>query len=249
MTPAHGSGGRARAAASAETRAALLEAGASLLRDQPVGSVLSQVTGRAVAERAGRTTGAFFHQWESQEAFHRELMSYILDPARMPSTADAAQAITAGLRSGSPPDELLRQAAEANFAGVRADPYVPLWLALWTKHVGDEHITGLLRDNYHAVTAQLIPLFAGLLQASGRAMRPPFTVETMAVTATALVQGLSLRAAIDPDAVPTGRPGSGPDAPSPAWDLFGTLIVELFRAATEEDPQPRSGARPSPEVS
>lgn len=209
-----------------------------------MGSVLSQITGRAVAERAGRTTGAFFHQWETQEAFHRELMSYILDPARMPSTAEAAQAITAGLRSGHPADDLLRQAAEANFAGVRADPYVPLWLALWTKHQGDEHITGLLRENYHAVTAQVIPLFAGLLEASGRAMRPPFTVETMAVTATALVQGLSLRAAVDPEAVPAGGPDSAPDGVTPDWDLFGTLLVELFRAVTEEGPRTPPGSEP-----
>ena len=232
MTPAPRAGGGAKAAASAETRRALLEAGAALLREDPVGSVLSQITGRAVAERAGRTTGAFFHQWETQEAFHRDLMSFILDPARMPSTAEAAQAITAGLRSGHPPDDLLRRAAEANFAGVRVDPYVPLWQALWSKHPGDEHITGLLRENYSAVTAQVTPLFAGLLEASGRVMRPPFTVETMAVTATALVQGLSLRAAVDPDAVPV----SGPDDATPGWDLFATLVVEIFRAVTEEGP-------------
>src|SRR4051812_15924598 len=106
MEPAQRAGGGSKAAISAETRGELLEAGAALLRDDPVGSVLSQITGRAVAERAGRTTGAFFHQWPTQEAFHRDLMSYILDPARIPSTADAAEAILSGLRSGIPPDEL-----------------------------------------------------------------------------------------------------------------------------------------------
>jgi AcrR family transcriptional regulator len=232
MEPAERAGGGSKAAASAETRGALLEAGAALLREDPVGSVLSQITGRAVAERAGRTTGAFFHQWPTQEAFHRDLMSYILDPARIPSTAEAAGAILAGLNSGLPADELLRRAAEDNFAGVRADPYVPLWFALWAKHAGDEHITELLRGNFRAVTAQVVPLFAGLLQASGRAMRPPFTVETMAVTATALVQGLALRAAVDPAAVPmAGRDAASSDAAT--WDLFGTSIVELFRAVTE----------------
>jgi AcrR family transcriptional regulator len=244
MTPAQRGGG-AKAAVSAETRRELLEAGASLLREYPVGSVLSQITGRAVAERAGRTTGAFFHQWETQDAFHRDLMRYILVPARMPSTAEAAHAILAGLESGVRPDDLLRGAAEANFAGVRADPYVPLWLALWTKHRGDEHITGLLRENYSAVTAQVIPLFAGLLEASGRSMRPPFTVETMAITATALVQGLSLRAAVDPEAVPTGGPDSAADGVTPGWDLFGTLLVELFRAVTEEGPRTPSGSDPA----
>jgi AcrR family transcriptional regulator len=245
MTPPQGAAGGAKAAVSAETRRALLEAGASLLRDAPAGSVLGRITGRAVAERAGRTSGAFFHQWPTQEAFHRDLMSYILDPARMPSTAEAADAVATGLRSGLPPEDLLRRAAEANFAGVRADPYVPLWLALWARHYDDEHLTGLLRENYRAVTAQVTPLFAGLLQASGRAMRPPFTVETMAVTATALVQGLALRVAVDPDAVPTGGAATSTDDAHPAWDLFGTLLVELFRAVTDEDPRAAPGAEPA----
>jgi hypothetical protein len=45
----------------------------------------------------------------------------------------------------------------------------------------------------------------------GRRIRPPFTPETFAVTITALVQGLSLRVTIEPDAVPQdlrGLPGA-----------------------------------------
>ena len=241
MTPAPRAGAGSKAAVSAETRAALLEAGAALLQEDPVGSVLSQVTGRAVAERAGRTTGAFFHQWATQEAFHRDLMGYILDPARIPSTADAAEAIQTGLRSGLPWDQVLRMAAQANFAGVRTDPYVPLWFALWAKHAGDAHITALLRDNFRAVTAQVTPLFAAMLQASGRTMRPPFTVETVAVTATALVQGLALRVAVDPESVPTGGQGAGPDDVGRTWDLFAELLVELFGTVTDEGPDPAPG--------
>src|SRR3954454_16722287 len=123
-------GGR-KAEVSAETRAALLDAGAGLLREEPVGSVLSQLTARAVADRAGRTTGAFFHHWRNQEAYHHDLLAYVLEPARIQSTAEAVDAVFGGLKVGGDPIEVLGQAARGNFASVRADPFVPLWHALW----------------------------------------------------------------------------------------------------------------------
>src|SRR3954452_7553215 len=95
-------GGR-KAEGSDETRAALLDAGAGLLREEPVGSLLSQLTARAVADRAGRTTGAFFHHWRNQEAYHRDLLAYVLEPARIKSTGEAVDSVFSGLKSGGDP--------------------------------------------------------------------------------------------------------------------------------------------------
>jgi AcrR family transcriptional regulator len=220
-------GGR-KAEVSAETRAALLEAGAGLLREVPVGAVLSQLTARAVAERAGRTTGAFFHHWRNQEAYQRDLLAHILDPARIESTAEAVDAILGGLQSGADPVGVLGAAARGNFASVRVDPYVPLWNALWSRHGADPYVHELLRRNFASVTAQVAPVLEAVLAASGRRMRPPHTVDTLAVTVTALVQGLALRVAIEPERVPVG--GTGQDDGS--WDLFATTVTTLFDAVT-----------------
>src|SRR3954465_12138067 len=160
--------GSRKAGVSAETRAALLEAGAALLRDEPVGAVLSQLSARAVAERAGRTSGAFFHHWRSQAAYHRDLLAYVLDPARIPSTAEAADVILGGLAGGADPVGVLAAAARGNFESVRADPYVPLWNALWSVHGSDAYVTELLRQNFRWVTAQMVPLLEAVLAASGR---------------------------------------------------------------------------------
>lgn len=232
-----------KAEASAQTRSALLEAGAELLREEPVGAVMSQITGRAVARRAGRTAGAFFHHWTSQEAYQRDLLGYILDPARMPSTAEAVAATLAGVRSGADPAEVLRQIAEANFAGVRADPYVPLWFALWARHGQDPAVRDLLFANYETVLGQVLELVQALLDVSGRHVREPFTARTFAVLLTALVQGLSLRVAIDPHNVPVGGhppdPEADPsdDAPQQSWDLFGSTAVALFNELTVPGPE------------
>ncbi|NYJ05827.1 TetR/AcrR family transcriptional regulator [Petropleomorpha daqingensis] len=234
-----------KAEASAETRATLLEAGAALLREQPVGDVLSQVTARAVVERVGRTTGAFFHQWPTLEAYHRDLVAYVLDPVRIESTAEAVAFITAALRSGQEPATVLHLAARGNFESVRADPYAQLWQALWSKHSQDEQVHASLRQNFDWVTDQVVPLLEACLAAAGRQMQPPFTVDSFAVVITALVQGLNLRWAIEPERVPVKPLSERPDAPEAqtSWDLFGTTVEILFRTITT--PQDGGGSSPS----
>lgn len=225
-----GRGERASRAGGSETRLALLEAGAGLLREQPMGAVFSQITGRAVAKRAGRTAGAFWHHWDSQESYHRELLAYVLEPARIESTEQAMQRVRAGLAAGADPIEVLQGTSQANFESVRGDPQVPVWLAMWMKHGQDAEVAALLRENYRGVTGQVAPIIEALLEASRRRMYPPMTVETLAASFTALVQGLVLRVAVDPEAVPVGAsPG---DSGAGSWDLFGTLVGQLFMAST-----------------
>jgi AcrR family transcriptional regulator len=237
------SGGR-KAEASAETRSTLLEAGAALIREQPVGDVLSQVTARAVVERVGRTTGAFFHQWPTLEAYHRDLLAFVLDPVRIPSTAEAVDAVLGGLKAGLDPATVLHLAARGNFESVRADPYVPLWQALWSTHGQDEQVRTLLRENFDWVTSQIVPLLEACVATAGRRMQPPFTIETFAVLVTALVQGLNLRVAIEPEQVPVKPLSEQPPDPT-SWDLFGTTVEILFRSITAEEPQDGGGSSPS----
>src|SRR5690242_14769691 len=144
-------GGR-KAELSAETRAALLEAGAALLREEPVGSVLSQLTARSVSARAGRTTGAFFHQWRNQEAYQQDLLAFVLDPRRIESIDEAEAAIFEGIRTADDPIQVLEDVARVNFDSMRRDPYIPLWHALWAKHAQDPYIHDLLRHHISYTT-------------------------------------------------------------------------------------------------
>ncbi|WP_100501325.1 TetR/AcrR family transcriptional regulator [Geodermatophilus chilensis] len=226
----------AKAEAAGETREALLEAGAALLREQPVGAVLTQVKAQPVAQRAGRTIGAFYHHWSSQEAYHRDLLAYVLDPQRLTSTAAAAETVLADLPRGLPLEEVVRRAAGRNFDMVRADPYVPLILALWGKQAQDEQVRELLRAHYRSVTDRLVPVYRAFFAAYGLTLRPPYTVEVFAATLTALVEGLAVRAAVDPEAVPLDLPHPGGPSAVPAdggrWDLFSATVVGIVRAMT-----------------
>ncbi len=221
---------RSRAEAAAETRRALLEAGAELLCEQPVGALLSQVTALEVARRARRTTGAFYHHWEDQESYQQELLAYTLDPERINSTARTADTVTAALQQRVPLEELVRRAARENFDVVSENPYVPLNLALWAKQAQDEKVRALLRDQYQAVRARLVPIYEALFEMIGVVPRPPFTVDMFAVTLNALVEGLVIRAAVDPDAVPRDLPPAEPG--TEAWDLFSAVVLALVPVMT-----------------
>ena len=80
---------------------------------------------------------------------------------------------------------------------------------------------------------------------AGRRMQPPFTVETFAVLITALVQGLNLRVAIEPEQVPVQPLSEQPVPGAQSWDLFGTTVELLFRTVTVEEPQDGGGSSPS----
>jgi len=198
-------------------------------------------------ERVGRTTGAFFHQWSTLEAYHRDLVTYVLDPVRIASTGEAVDAVLGGLQAGLDPATVLHLAARGNFESVRADPFAELWQALWSRHSQDEQVRTLLRENFDWVTGQVVPLLEACLATAGRRMQPPYTVETFAVLITALVQGLNLRVAIEPEKVPVKPLSEAPDSPEAAttWDLFGTTVEILFRTLTTDGPQDGGGSNPS----
>lgn len=62
-------------------RTELLESGAQLLMSLTAESSLRSVTVSAVTRRTGCSTGAFYHYWETQADYARELVARIADPA------------------------------------------------------------------------------------------------------------------------------------------------------------------------
>jgi AcrR family transcriptional regulator len=229
-----------KAEAAGQTRRALLEAGAQLLHDQPVGSILNQVKANEVARRAGRTIGAFYHHWPDQESYQRDLVEHVLSPERLPSTAAAAQSVLSDLDDEVLMEEIVRRGGRANFDALRDNPFVPLFMALWSKQGTDEHIHEQLRRHYRTITDQLVPIYSAFFDSQGWEPRPPFTMETFAATLTALAEGLTVRAAVDPDAVPLDLPPTQSAAKVPldgnldqgSWDLFSIVVLALIPSMT-----------------
>ena len=228
---------RTKAEAREQSASAMLAAGMQILREMPVGNILSQVKAAEVAQRAGKTTGAFYNIWKRQADYHRDLIKYTLSQERFKADADTVQDIVRYLEQ---PEldlaALIRTAANTNFDGLKAEPAMPLQMALWSKHQVDDDLCEEVRNLYKGLHEMFHPFHAEVLNKSGRRVRPPYTTHTIAVVLLALIEGLHMRWAVDPAAVPDDF-GSPPEAghDEQRWGMFAAVTYTLVTAMTEAE--------------
>jgi AcrR family transcriptional regulator len=111
---------------SQNTRDQFLTAGIQILHNPE--KRFRDVTTRGVAEEAGRTTGAFFNQWDNQEQFHRDLTARILSSGNdMPFTIVNEETIRAKLAG----DDTRFQWSKAYLASLIIQPTFGPRMAIW----------------------------------------------------------------------------------------------------------------------
>jgi len=229
------------------TRRALLEAGLAILGDTPVEELLSQVTVKDVAKRAGLSPGAVYHYWDSQDDYRRALLETILSTERFRADGQVAAVVTAirqaTERAGATSiRDSVHAGASKNFEMAAANPAsLQLQLSLWAKH-DDETVRELLAGLYRSLNDDFMPLYEKVVADSGRQFRPPFDARSLAVVLTALVEGLLIRHAVDQQAVPAALTevprllGEPEDPQEGTWDLFAAASYFIACGMTEPRP-------------
>lgn len=237
---------RSKAQARQESRDAMLEVGAEILRGAPFEEVLNKIKATEVARGAGRTTGAFYNIWKDQRDYRRDLIAYVLSPARFRVDGDTRHEIADQL---SRPEfdlvELIRVAANLNFDGVKDEPYMPLQYALVASLVTNRDVHAELKRMYDELNDGLVPLYEAMLERSRRTMCRPYTVRTLAIVMMALAEGLHIRWMVDAGAVPDDVGGPPPGAiqnDGERWGLFAACVYPLFMAMTEPATDTREGS-------
>jgi len=212
------------------------------LREQPVGDIFSQVKAADVARRAGgRSIGAIYHHWRDQEAYRRDLLAFICRPERVPGMADpdvqlqAAAAEAERLQRALELSDVIRAGANAQFADMQSNPFLPLQIAIWSKHQSDPRVKSLqVEQLYGPAQDRLVPLYEQVLTSAGRRVRPPLTAANLATIITALADGLTLRHSLDPASVPTDLDAvAGDETPGTQWTLFAATTYTMIMGLTE----------------
>jgi AcrR family transcriptional regulator len=228
--------GMSREESKSHTRTDLLEAGAELLKDRPVGDVTAQVRAQDVVRYAGVSTGAFYYHWQSQYDYIKDLLDHVLSPDRykllLNETMKKAEKHAC---DGDDVETAVREACKANFEGLVHDPYHGLTLALWGRAKEDERIRDRVKHLVQERNERYIPFYNEMLERFGLKMREGYTVEQLQTALAALAEGLVIRYAHDDDA----EVGAG-------GDLFGTAAIQLVRGMTEPADRQAGGQEAEP---
>lgn len=188
-------------------RSALLDAGASLVSERRTSEVLPGV--REVCQRASRSTAVFYGHFDSLATYHAALISQLLSTdvafEVMASTMQLLAEVTKKIRTG-PPEEipgLIASVAAANVDAQLAIGMTAFRNRLLLQATADDPARRLaveaLQRLYEHVTGVQVLGYRTLLETWGREPRPPYTLETVAITITAVADGLLLRQGFEPD--------------------------------------------------
>lgn len=185
------------------TREALLDAGTNLLARASRDQFARVLTVGAVSAEAGRARQTFYRYWETQADYVEDLVHYITDPRRSPSS-DRLAALSGEaerLDTDDPAAEVRRMSGRT-FERFTGDPAQAARSLLLTVHPNDELVADRVRDLYRANDAAAADGFRAIGATLGIEPRPPFTHETVALLFNALRSGLLLHLGLDPDRVP-----------------------------------------------
>jgi AcrR family transcriptional regulator len=188
-------------------RESLLDAGAALVQERRTGEVLPGV--REVCQRAGRSTAVFYGHFENLAGFHDDLIDQLLSSdvafEVMGKTMNLLAEVTQRIRTCSPDEipRLIASVAAANMQG-QLDIGLPafrarlLFIATADDRARRQALMAMRRLYEHVTDVQILG-YKELLDAWGREPRPPYDLKTIAITITAVADGLVSRRLFEPD--------------------------------------------------
>lgn len=200
--PGQGSDWAARPA-----RASFLDAGAALVNERRTGEVLPGV--REVCQRAGRSTAVFYGHFDNLAGYHDALIDQLLSTdvafEVMATTMDLLAEVTQKIHV-CPIDQIPRLIASVAAANIDAQlalgiPAFRTRLLLQATADDRAHQRALpaMRRLYQHVTDVQVIAYQALLEAWHREPRPPYDLRSVAITITAVADGLLMRRGFEPE--------------------------------------------------
>ena len=214
----------------------LLDAGYQMLCQ---GTPLTAIKLKPLTEAAELSSGAFYHTWPSMLDYYRDLARHALKPENSAYIFDMKREL----------DELDPQAVSLeqvcmlygafDSRAMEDDQAFHAAVSLWglRNHPGIHGVKEALGDSYGEFAQTYVEMYGSLLEKYGLQLRPPFTLKFFAATLTALTEGMSLRRAVDPEALALPD-----DLAEAGWESLGFVIYALLAAAVmpADSPDPRT---------
>ncbi len=203
-------------ARSEQTRLVLLQSGMAALLTEPARGVFAHLTAQRVATLAGRTTGAFFHQWPTLEDYRRDLLRFVLAPEQALTWQRILD--TAPRVGEADPVRVLLGLGRRALASTPEDAQTLLEVLIWIRGIADPQFRAEVAGIYPPLDEVGAGYFDALLRDLGRQARPPFSPLGLALVVSALTQGLSVRRVLTPQVLDD--------------DVLGQVLIALLPGLT-----------------
>lgn len=215
-----------------QTRQLLMDVALGMLHERGPAAGVTHVRLTDVLDRAGLTTGAAYRLWTDQRAFHDELAIKAVRWRDRDSTEKTARQVLPIIAGGGPWQEVLRIGAEANLQSFPADIALLTTMALRASAYGQPALLAASHERHREAMTAYGQLYQVVLDAYGRRMKPPFTLDHLCSLFAALSEGFGLQAAAGE------RPGvvqiqSADPRIGETWTLLGVAAVALIEHLTE----------------
>lgn len=191
-------------------RRQLLDAGRALLMEAAAELALRSLTVRAVTKRAGLSSGAFYHYWETQADYIRELVTSSLDPEGLVDVDPGITAYTAVVHDQFDHETVI-DLFERHVVHQASDDEFRVELLAASMPPGSPELASVreVYDHYRVELGALLRQSFG-----GAPLVDGITYEELAVMVAAIGDGCGIRRRLDPVA-------GGPD-------LARRLVIAVF---------------------
>lgn len=199
-----------------------------MVYEAPVPSLFEHVRLSSVAQRAGVTTGALYHYWESQEEYQKELLLDLISTKRYPIEGALADRLGDIGKSEMSILEVIRRVCIVNVEQFLNSQDFRVQLAVVVSD--DAEAVAGMAEQYRDRAARWIEFYEDLFDTFDLVLREPFTFQWLATALTGLFEGLLVRHRLDPSSVPLGGTQGIEDE---EWSLFSSTVVALLAGVAQ----------------
>ncbi|MCA9565128.1 MAG: TetR/AcrR family transcriptional regulator [Myxococcales bacterium] len=180
-----------------QTRNALLEAGAHLLAHERRGRFAeARLRVADVVSEAQLSSGAFYDHFKSLDNYMRELLKHLLSPDRY--AVEFADIRSAFSQTKGSNVQRFAAMADTDLETLLANPYWTTQASYALAVEPHSEASSFLRHQYTMCDDQTVNAYFPALEAIGLETTPEVSPEVVAQLLQALVEGIALRAKVDP---------------------------------------------------